>query len=770
MRCVRDCEEKLVLTHRMEKVHENILPRLRKRDLREDTYINEVDTEGKNPFLDVFLEMKDEPYVIKLAHAIVRSWMVTPLVIHPGEAVVGIFRPIYPLMEHFSWGIRNYGFVLEECSEDPKVLSDIVKAYNAMTPLDWDHVVRSGSVLLGEEKYEALMADEMFHAGGYQGHTVPGYPLLLELGLDGVLHKIDRYAAVHTQQSQQQMYEACRIIIRGMSEYLENYSREAARLAATETDPEQRTYYLQIAENCEAVAHRKPQTLYQAVQLVWCLCLWDWVDCMGRMDQYLYPFYERSLREPDPISTEEAIASLMFKLWENGSHNITLAGAKTESGADACNDLTFLILQILRRIHDTHPRVSVRIRENQPKELMDLIVRMWSEGMSDPTVVSDPTVIPGLQAIGVTERDARDYTILGCQEIEIPGKSNTGCEDGTFNVAKVFEYAVSGGKSVRNPEMQIGPKTKPLAECESFEEFYQGFEEQIRYFTKIFLFLCDRGQEVRAANWSKLVKTPFTEGCLEKGVAHDAGGPIYNYGVVETAGIAATADSMTAIAKLVFEEKRIAPDRLCQALKANFAGYEPERQMLLNLVPKFGNDDEMADSMARRVLSTFWDEIGKYQSVRGGVYTGACSLLQGGIYYGGTMGAMPDGRFAGEPLGNSMGPRPGADRNGVTSMLSSVAKLPLHKGVGGTTLNVILTTKLLADREQREKVSALLRAYLMHGGQMAQVTSANLDELLDAQVHPERHGDLIVRVGGFSIQFVQLDERAQKEIISRYAG
>ena len=203
-------------------------------------------------------------------------------------------------------------------------------------------------------------------------------------------------------------------------------------------------------------------------------------------------------------------------------------------------------------------------------------------------------------------------------------------------------------------------------------------------------------------------------------------------------------------------------------MEADFEGYEKERQLLLNGAPKFGNDDTEADEMAQRVLNTYWDEIAKYKSVRGGVYTGACSLLTNGIDYGRRMGAMPDGRHKGEPLGNTMGPRPGADHNGVTAMLSSVSKLPLYKGVGGTTLNVIFTTKMLATPEQRKNIAAVVKNYMATGGQMAQITTANLEDLKDAKEHPERHGDLIVRVGGYSTQFVQLDSRAQDEIISLY--
>ncbi len=768
----RSTTEKLEFSPRMEKVREKILERVRPYGAREGTVTCPVDVDDMgNPFRDEFVENPDKPYVINLANGIVRSWMETPFVIFKDEAVVGITRPWFPIREHFSWGLQNVESITnlpEDATDEER--AEAQKLYERMAPMNWSHYTNAGEELLGKEKYQIMDGDQIFHAGGYQGHTVPNYPTLLTNGLDGMLVKIKKYEDINAHDDEtHNFYEACRIIIKGMSKWLMTYSETAAKLAETETDADQKAYYEAIAENCAFVAHHKPQTLYQAVQLTWCLSLWDWVDCVGRMDQYLFPFYEYSKAHGDAVPVEDLMASMIFKIWENGSHNVTLAGVH-EDGSDATNELTYLMLQILRRIHDTHPRMSVRFHKDSPDELMTLVVQLWSEGMSDPTVVSDETVIPGLTRIGTKLEDARDYSMLGCQEIEIPGQSNFGCEDGTFNMARVLEYALHGGRSCNHPDVQVGPVTPDFVDCETFEEFFDAYETQIRYFVKLFAYLADRGQEIRAANYSKLVKSPFTTGCLEKGKQHDAGGPIYNFGVVETCGLGAVADSMTAIKKLVYDERRISRQTLIDALAANFDGYEKERQMLLNFAPKYGNDDFEADAMAARVLDLFWSECGKYKSIRGDVYTGACSLLQGGIAYGRVTGALPDGRFAGEPHGNSIGPRPGADKNGVSAMLSSVAKLPLQKGVGGTTLNVVLTTKLLSNPALRENIAATMRTYLMNGGQMAQITTANLEDLLDAQEHPERHGDLIVRIGGFSIHFVQLDRGSQDEVISRYNG
>jgi len=768
----KNIDDKLQFTERFRKVEEGVRARLRPRDPREFTNIDPIPVEGKNPFADVFEEMPDTPYVIALANAIVRSWIDMPCVIYPHEAVVGITRPTYPIMEHFSWGIE---FHMDSVSEN-RGFQDVegekvrIKAMESrMTPLSLEHMHQAGRDLIGEEKYNELCRNHMFWAGGYQGHTIPNYVTLLTNGLDGMLETIDKYAAVNVKdQETADFYEANRILARGMIAHLEKYSAYAKELAVAEEDLTQKRYYEEISENCAYVAHKKPKTLYQAVQLAWVLSLWDWVDCIGRVDQFFLPFYEYSKENGDVISVEESITSFMFKIWECGSHNSTLGGCHPENGKDATNELSYLFLQVLRNIHDSHPRMVVRIAEDTSVELTDLMMKIWSEGMCDPTVVSDTTVIPGLLKLGVTLEDARNYATLGCQEIEIPGKCNTGCEDGSFNLAKVFEVAILGGKSPVNPDYQLGPVTKPFEECETFEEFFEGYVEQMRYFTQIHLYLCRKGQECRAANHSKLLKGLFTDGCLEKGISHDAGGPIYGYGVIETAGLAATANSMVAMKKFIFDEKKLTKKQLLEMLKANFRGFERERQMLLNGAPKFGNDNDEVDALATRILELYWTEIGKYETGRGGMYTGACSLLTGGISFGKSMGALPDGCFAGEPLGNTMGPRPGTDKNGLTAMLNSVAKLPLYKGVGGTTLNVILTTKMLETAELRHNISSVLRSFLANGGCMAQITTANKEDLLDAKIHPERHGDLTVRVGGYSIQFVQMDGISQDEIISRY--
>jgi len=737
--------------------------------LKEESWVN-TELDGKTPFLDVFEEMENEPYEVKLAHAIVRSWLVTEAKIYPGDIVVGITRPRRPANEHFSWGI--VGQVWHDDIKNNPAYKDrydeIYKRFErlylsdgqSMQQDDFNRklIPRQNEIFGKDTELGGLM-----WVGGYQGHTVPSYPLLLKLGIGGAREKVCQYMRKYEgEEKKQRLYQAMLIILDGLRDFALGYA-EAARRMARE-NPNDAALYGTVAANCERISESAPETLGEAVQLMWFYCLWDWCDCVGRADQYLYPFYEKCVREEGRGVAEDYIAALWFKMFENGIHNVTLAGVKPD-GTDATNELTYLMLQICRTAHKTHPRVSVRFHKDSPSDLMDLVVKMWSEGMSDPTVASDANVIEGLTEYGVPIEDARDYTILGCQEIEIPGKSNFGCEDGNMNLAKIFEYTINDGCNRKG--QRVGLPTGYLTDYDNIEDLWRAYEKQIKFFVPIWAELTNYGVDVRNANCAKLVKSIFTESCVERGLNLDDGGSIYNYGVIETAGSAAVADSFAAIEKVVFKEKRITMETLRAAIDANFEGYETEQKMLRS-APKFGNDNDDADDWCRRLLDCFWSEVGKYKSRRGDVFTGACSLLESGIELGKWTWAMPDGRRAGEPLSNTIGPREGNDISGVTAMLNSVAKLPLKKGIGGTTLNVLFPAGTMTTEDDRKAVASAMRTFLANGGQLAQITTADLDAMKDAQEHPECHRDLIVRIGGFSIEFVQLTPEVQNEVISRY--
>ncbi|MBQ8523692.1 MAG: hypothetical protein IJ457_03630 [Clostridia bacterium] len=757
-------DKKYELSPEMQRVVDEVEPRMFDRNMREGTFTG-APYDCREPFLDVFEEMPDAPYAIALAHAIVRSWTTSTIAVLPGEIIVGTTRPFRRFAEHFSYGIEDQGWCVQNDENYKKMADSVGARYEAlksrMVPGTYEAMEAAGREFFGKEEYEHC--GSLMWTGGYQGHTIPGYPKLFGWGLDRTIEEINKYDANTNDEKKHELYAAMRIIVEGLSAFAILHADRAAELAAAETDEYLKKTYLLVEKNCRKIAHDKPENLLEAVQLMWFYSLWDWVDSLGRADQYFYPYYVNGV---DEVPKDDIIASFILKIREHGAHNMTLGGVRPEDGENATNELTFLMLQILRTYHDTHPRVAVRIDKSTPKEVMDLIVKMWSEGMSDPTIVSDTLVIDGLRDYGVSLEDARDYATLGCQEIEIPGKSNFGCEDGSFNLAKVLEYTLNNGRDVESG-MKIGLDTGSLASYNSVEEIYEAFVKQIEYLTPIFTELCSLGQTLRDKNLSKLVKSVYTDDCIARGINQDAGGTVYNYGVVETAGLAVVADALAALETVVFGDGRVTKEQLAEALKTNFEGHEDIRQIML-AAPKFGNDLEVVDKWAARVLEMFWSEIRKYKSIRGGVYMGACSLLGGGISYGRETWALPDGHRKGDPLGNTMGPRPGADKSGLTAMLKSVTKLPLHLGLGGTTLNVLIPCKETDSDEKRAKIAALFRAYMANGGQLAQITTASLEDMQDARIHPELHGDLIVRVGGYSTKFVLESDSVQREIMSRY--
>ncbi len=750
-----DIYEKYDFTGRIKKIRDGITPRLKKNRIREATETGYPD-DGKQPFIDAFKNNPDEPYIICYAKGIVDSWLVSEPHIFEGDYFVGFPRNERAIKEHFSWGLCiDWDMMTTEI--EPEILE-------RMQPIEPDTKNIYGRELMGAEVFDyAEGKGGLWWTGGYQGHTIPGNAKLVRLGIKGILDEINEHDALThpNDKKRKDFYAACRIIMEGLSEYCLLYARYAEELAET-AEGEWKCQLLEIAKNCRAVSMDAPTTLYEACQLLWFYTLWDWADCIGRVDRFLYPFYKEAGENRDDL-----IAALILKYFEHGAHNITVGGVDPVTGEDSTNEISYQILKVLRTNHDTHPRVAVRIHEGTPQEMLDLIVLMWSEGLSDPSIVSDKTVIEGLVSYGVPLHDARDYATLGCQEIEIPGKSNFGCEDGSMNLAKVLEYTLNHGRDRRRDDLQMAPDVGGTEDYKTFDELWNAFVFTTRYLTRLFVDLCNVGAMVRDKNVSKLVKSCTTDCSISRGINMDGGGALYNYGCVETGGHGAVGDSLYAMKKLVYDEGKLTLQELEAALAADFEGYEDIRRMLLS-VPKYGNNDEGADEMAARVLDMYWTEIGKYNSYRGQPFTGACSLLEAGIEYGSRTWALPDGRHTGEALGNTIGPRTGSDKNGLTAMLSSVAKMPLRKGVGGTTCNVLIPTDMTKTPELRANIAALMKTFCLMGGQLAQITTASLEDMKDAQIHPEAHEDLIVRVGGFSMKFIEFGKEAQDEFIKRY--
>ena len=725
--------------------------------------------DNKEPFVDMFEENQDKPYAIRLAKSIVASWIQTEPIIRYHELIVGTPRPPRLLHEVYSYGIMFDGnrFAELEKTESGKkmraryeaIASDVYPKTGAI--MHQEGVKRFGS----EEQFAATRG--IFWPGSFQGHNVPDFGKLIKIGINGIVAEIESWRDKHTDVKTKSLLEACAIVYQGMSDWIRSYSQKALEMAMETDDSVWRSELESIADCCEVIASDAPKTLRQAAQLSWFYMLWDGPDSQGRVDQYLHPFFFDDL-EANRLTEEEAfdlIGALFLKFNRYPAHHVALAGQAAD-GSDASNALTSLCLEVARSLHLTMPRFTIRVCRKTPDWVWEKGIKMWSEGMGDPTIFNDEVVVDGLVQQGIPIHDARDYAFGGCTEIQLCGTSNLGGEDADFNLAKCLELALNDGRC-RITNLQLGPKTGNPRQFKTFDEVMNAYLTQVETMAKHCCEMSNIGSQICSANLSKLVRMPLIADCLERGIDPDAGGARYGHGEVMTLGIGITGDSLAAIKKLVFDEHEITMAELIDALDANFEGYELLRQQLIHGVPKYGNDDLIADKFSVEVAGHFWREVNKYLTNRGDPYFGCVIVLGRNINFGHQTGATPDGRKSGAPLEASIEPRAGMNISGPTAMLSSAAKIPQYLAPGGVLCNIKIPATLMQTAEQRRKVAGLIRTYFYLGGQQVMNTPVDSETLRKAQEKPEEYADLIVRVGGYSAYFVHLPRELQEDIVAR---
>jgi len=732
--------------------------------------------DNKEPFVEMFYEHQDEPYAIRLAKSIVASWIQSEPVIRYNELIVGTPRPGRMLQEVYSYGIRFDGnrFAELEKSEAGKRISERYEAMASdFSPKTFAIMHQEGVKRFGSDEQFAATRG-IFWPGSFQGHNVPDFGKLLKVGISGIVAEIASRLNKHTDAEKKSLLEACAIVYRGMSDWIRSYSQKAAKMAKETDDAAWRSELESIAHCCAAIAWGIPRTLHQAAQLSWFYMLWDGPDSQGRVDQYLHSFFQNDL-DSGKLTEEEAfdlIGALFLKFNRYPAHHVALAG-QTADGEDASNELTNLCLEVARSLHLTMPRFTIRVCRKTPDWVWEKGIKMWSEGMGDPTIFNDEVVVDGLVQQGIPISDARDYAFGGCTEIQLCGTSNLGGEDADFNLAKCLELALNDGRCRTSGNqrerggLQLGPKTGNPRKFKSFDDVMIAYRTQVETMTKHCCEMSNIGSQIRSANISKLVRMPLIADCLERGIDPDAGGARYGHGEVMTLGIGITGDSLAAIKQLVFDERKITMAELINALDANFEGYEPLRQQLLHGVPKYGNSDVIADKFAAEVAEHFWKEVNKYLTNRGDRYFGCVIVLGRNIGFGHQTGATPDGRKSGTPLEASIEPRAGMNTSGPTAMLRSAAKIPQYLAPGGVLCNIKLPATLMQTPAQRNKVADVIRTYFYLGGQQVMNTPVDSETLRKAQDKPEAYGDLIVRVGGYSAYFVHLPREIQDDIVAR---
>ncbi|MBQ8075943.1 MAG: glycyl radical protein [Oscillospiraceae bacterium] len=593
-------------------------------------------------------------------------------------------------------------------------------------------------------------------------------------------------------------YQAILIVLQAMQDFAKRYADLAENLASGEGEA-RASELKEMARILRKVPYHPAETLREAVQALWLTHLVLQIESnghslsYGRMDQYLWPFYEKDLAAGR--ITEADACELMTNLWlktftinkiRSWSHtqfsagsplyqNVTIGGQTTQH-TDAVNPISYLILRSVAQTRLPQPNLTVRYHAGLSDDFMNEAIEVVKLGFGMPAFNNDEIIIPSFIARGVKEEDAYNYSAIGCVETAVPGKWGYRCTGMSFlNFPKSLLIAMNNGVDPQSGTKLI-EGTGHFRSMTSYEELAHAWDVTIRDFTRHSVIIENACDMVLEETVPDVLCSALCEDCIGRGLTLKEGGAVYDFISGLQVGIANLADSLATIKKLVFEEKKISPGELWAALESDFAGEEGEhiRKMLLEEAPKYGNDDDAVDQLIVDAYDSYIDEIRKYPNTRfgrgpiGGIRYAGTSSISANVGQGRGTLATPDGRHAGEPLAEGCSPSHAMDKNGPTAVFKSVSKLRTKEITGGVLLNQKVTPALLSKEENKQKLILLIRTFfdLLHGYHV-QYNVVSRETMLDAQIHPEDHRDLIVRVAGYSAFFNVLSRQTQDDIIAR---
>ena len=634
-------------------------------------------------------------------------------------------------------------------------------------------------------------------------HIAVYYERVLAEGLSGYLARTAALLAALDLTEPDQLrksffYRSVHIALTAVIDFAHRYSALAADLASCEPDEARRAELVEMSRVLAKVPEHPADTFAEAVQAVWLVQLTLQIESnghslsYGRFDQFMNRFYEADL-EAGRITPDQA-TELLTNLWlktmtlakiRGWSHtrfsaggplyqNVTVGG-QTPEGLDAVNPLSYLVLRSVAQTRLPQPNLTVRYHRGLADDFMMECIEVMRLGFGMPAFNSDEVIIPSLINKGVEKSDAYNYSAIGCVEVAVPGKWGYRCTGMSFlNFPKTLLTAMNNGVDPKSGEL-IATPVKSFIAMTNFDELMEAWDVTVREFQRHAVILdsaCDIALEENVAD---ILCSALVEDCLGRGKPIKEGGAVYDFISGLQVGIANLGDSLAAIKKCVFDDRTITSTELWDALMNDFAGVRgKEIQAALANAPKYGNDDDYVDELLVQAYDSCIDEIFKHHNTRygrgpiGGGYYAGTSSISANVPQGASTMATPDGRNAGQPLAEGCSPSHGADTHGPTAVFKSVSKLDTARITGGVLLNQKVTPQVLAKEADRTKLILLLRTFFNRlDGFHVQYNVVDRATLLDAQVHPERHRDLIVRVAGYSAFFNVLSRATQDDIIAR---
>jgi len=772
--------------------------RIRERLLQNE---RQVDVERARYATESYRQTEGEPTPIRRAKMLRHLARHMSIAIGPDELIVGN-RSQLPRMGVIApegavaWVDRELDILptrpQDRFSIDPEVIrelrEDIFPYWRGRTledlvagriPDDVRHAVRG----------KAFSLNQTDHA---QGHILPDVAGWLHLGVRGLQRKTESARAQPKMQSpiHQHFYDAVLIALEAAQILMARYADLAREMVTNVDDPSRQEELSHIADLCDWVSVAPPRDFREALQALWFLFVLLQMESNassfspGRLDQYMLPYLESDLATGRlPLAEAQ---KLVERLWlkfnevvllrssESARYfagfpigfNIVLGGQRPVGG-DATNILSYMCLRAQADLGLTQPNLSVRIHAGSPQRFLEAAAYVISRGSGMPQVFNDEVIIPGQIDRGIASETAQDYAVVGCVELSTPGKALGWSDASMFNMARVLELTLFGGRDPQTGE-QLGLAIPPLDKMASFAELEVAYEQQLAHFMALMVKGCNIVDQLHA----QVVPSPFLsaviEDCIATGTDVTAGGARYNFSGVQGVQVANVGDSLAAVRQAIFEEQWLSGEGLLAALRDDYSELEPLRQRLLNCVPKYGNDNPAVDDLAAKWANHYSENVAQYRNVRGGSYQPGFYTVSSHVPMGAHVGATPDGRHAGAPLADGgLSPSAGRDRKGPTAVLQSVSKLNLKLASNGTLLNMKFLPDLLQDHKGLAAFVALLQTFCRLEIPHVQFNIVSTEMLREAQTMPEAYRHLVVRVAGYSAYFNELDRALQDEIIQR---
>jgi formate C-acetyltransferase len=646
---------------------------------------------------------------------------------------------------------------------------------------------------IGEEISAIAKVAKINQTDHAQGHICPNVRRWLALGPKGIRDDI-LSRLVGASPADANYYQGVVIALEGAMDFMRRYAALAEEMAGRTESADEQENLRDIAARCRKLAAEPAAGFHDAIQSLWFLFVLLQMESNassfspGRADQYLLPYYQRDISAGvlDETRALEIIEALWLKfnqiVYLRNSNSAKYfagfpigfniaCGGLTQDGApegrDASNELSYLFLKAQADIGLPQPNLSARLSGKSAEEFIRECSRVIGLGSGMPQIFNDESIIPALEAKGISHDDAMDYAIVGCVELT-PQGNNLGWSDAAmFNMVKALELTLNNGKCLLSGK-RIGLDLGSFSDYKSYEELEDSFRRQMDHFIDRMIAACDMVDRLHAELLPSPLLSSVIDGCAEKALDVTAGGAKYNLSGIQAIQVANVADCLAVAKKCVYEERSLRADELLAALRNDYEGTEPLRQWLINKVPKYGNDVEWVDSIAAKWVDYFARKLTAYTNARGGIYHAGLYTVSAHVPMGQNVGASLDGRKAKDPLADGgMSAMYGRDRNGPTALLRSVSRIDAKNGSNGTLLNMKFLPEFFRSEEGIAKFASFLRTFVRLHINHVQFNVVRKEDLLAAKANPEAWRGLTVRVAGYTAYFLELANDLQDEIIAR---